>query len=100
MDLHMRLNKIEVEAIKTAFAEVFGDGKVYLFGSRVDDSKRGGDIDLYLCPAVKYDNEHQKKIKFLLKLDEYIGEQKIDVVLAKDKDRLIEQEAIRSGVEL
>lgn len=49
---------------------------------------------------MKYDNEHQKKIKFLLKLDEYIGEQKIDVVLAKDKDRLIEQEAIRSGVEL
>ena len=96
----MRLNKIEVEAIKTAFAEVFGDGKVYLFGSRVDDSKRGGDIDLYLCPAVKYDDEHQRKIKFLVKLDEYIGEQKIDVVMAKDKNWLIEKEALKKGVDL
>ena len=96
----MRLSRIEAETIKEAFTEVFGDGKVYLFGSRVDDSKRGGDIDLYLCPAVKYDDEHQKKIKFLVKLDEYIGEQKIDVVMAKDENRLIEQEALKKGVNL
>jgi hypothetical protein len=36
----------------------------------------------------------------MIKLDEYIGEQKIDVVLAKDKNRLIEQEALKYGVKL
>lgn len=95
----MRLNKIEVEAIKTAFAEVFGDGKVYLFGSRVDDSKRGGDIDLYLALS-EHGDLFEKKIRFLSKIKRRLGEQKIDVIFNQDENRLIEQEAIRSGVEL
>lgn len=96
----MRLTQAEIISIKKAFYETFEDGKIYLFGSRVDDSLRGGDIDLYLVPKVKFDNEKERKIKFLIKLDEYIGEQKIDVIIAKDKNRLIEQEALKYGVEL
>ena len=96
----MRLTKTEITMIKKAFYETFKEGEIYLFGSRVDDSLRGGDIDLYLVPKRKFDNEQQRKIKFLIKLDEYIGEQKIDVIIAKDKNRLIEQEALKYGVEL
>jgi len=96
----MRLTPYEIESIKKAFKETFEDGKIYLFGSRVDDTKRGGDIDLYLVPTKRFDDERKRKIKFLIKLDEYIGEQKLDVVLAKDKNRLIEQEALKYGVEL
>ncbi|CAK0743787.1 Nucleotidyltransferase domain-containing protein [Gammaproteobacteria bacterium] len=96
----MRLTPKEIELIKKAFHEIMGDGRIYLFGSRVDDTKRGGDIDLYLCPRECTDNMHQKKIKFLVKLDEYLGEQKIDVVIARDQTRLIEQEALRTGLEL
>ena len=33
-------------------------------------------------------------------MQEYKAEQKIDAVMAKDKNRLIEQEALRYGVEL
>ena len=74
----MRLNKIEVEAIKTAFAEVFGDGKVYLFGSRVDDTKKGGDIDLLVVSK-----EITKKDLRLLRIDffDHFEEQKLDIVL-------------------
>ena len=96
----MRLTKEEVASINRAFKETFGEGKVYLFGSRVDDTQRGGDIDLYLVPAKKFDDERKRKIRFLIKLDEYIGEQKIDVILAKDRNRLIEREALQNGVEL
>ena len=96
----MRLTENEVVLIKKAFIEIFEEGKIYLFGSRVDDSKRGGDIDLYLVPVKKHNDERDKKIKFLIKLDEYIGEQKIDAILAKDQNRLIEQEALRYGIKL
>lgn len=96
----MRLANNERELIKKAFYETFQDGKIYLFGSRVDDTKRGGDIDLYLCPAQRYENERELRRKFQILLDEYIGEQKIDVIMAKDANRLIEKEALRTGVEL
>lgn len=86
--------------IKKAFLEVFENGEIYLFGSRVDDTKRGGDIDLYLVPKITFDDERKRKIDFLVKLDNYIGEQKIDAVIAKDKSRLIEQVALRDGIQL
>jgi len=94
----MRLTKKEQILIYKAFMESFESGKIYLFGSRVDDDKKGGDIDLYLCPSKKFDDEHKRKLQFLLKLYEDLGEQKIDIVLKKDETRLIEQEAMRSGV--
>jgi predicted nucleotidyltransferase len=96
----MRLTNDEISGIKKAFLEVFGEGKIYLFGSRVDDTKRGGDIDLYLCPAKEYGDIRKQRRDFLVRLDEYIGEQKIDAVLARDQTRLIEQEALRTGIEL
>ena len=95
----MRLNDLERNGIKKAFKDVFKNGEVYLFGSRVDDNKRGGDIDLYIIPQIK-ENLRERKSLFLSKLYEYIGEQKIDIIIAKDKNRLIEQEAIKNGVRL
>lgn len=49
----MRLDISEREALK--FALKGFEGEVYLFGSRLDDTKRGGDIDILLIPqrAVK-----------------------------------------------
>lgn len=95
----MRLPHGYREIIKKYFDELFGDGDIYLFGSRVDDSKKGGDIDLYLAPK---DNSglFEKKIKFLAKVKREIGEQKIDVVFNLDENRLIEKEAKRCGMAL
>lgn len=45
----MRLTPEQIRSIKQVAAEVFGsDAHVYLFGSRVDDQARSGDIDLYI----------------------------------------------------
>ena len=45
----MRLSRKEIETILKVANEIYGKGvKVYLFGSRTDDNKRGGDIDLLL----------------------------------------------------
>jgi predicted nucleotidyltransferase len=85
----MRLKEFEIEAIKKSFDEVFNKGEVILFGSRVDDNKRGGDIDLY----IKAEYDFEKKIKFLAKLKRRIGDRKIDVVFNINSNRLIEKEA-------
>lgn len=42
----MRLSHQEQSAIKGVLSKFDPLGKVYLFGSRVDDHRRGGDIDL------------------------------------------------------
>ena len=95
----MRLSIFEVQSIVDTFHEVFGDGKIYLFGSRVDETKKGGDIDLFI-DVPSCDDEYSKKIEFLTKLERKIGEQKIDVVFKKDDSRPIEQEINKQKVEL
>lgn len=80
----MRLSKFEIEIIKRVATEVWGDKTlIYLFGSRTDDSKKGGDIDLfiYLAEEQKPKTIMLKKAEFLCKLDLLLGEQKIDVLV-------------------
>ena len=94
----MRLTDYEVKMIKQVFLDIFKHGNIYLFGSRVDDEKRGGDIDLYIQTNNK--NILTKKIKFLSKIKQIIGDQKIDIVISRDKTRVIEKEAIANGIQL
>ena len=95
----MRLSDKYISTIKEKFNEVFHAGEIYLFGSRLDDSKKGGDIDLYL-KLINKDNLLDKKLKFLAKIKKDLGEQKIDIVFNEDENRLIEQEAIKWGKKL
>ncbi|PHS56358.1 MAG: hypothetical protein COB17_09505 [Sulfurimonas sp.] len=44
----MRLLKKEVDLLKNKLQLLCNDAKLYLFGSRVDDTKKGGDIDLLI----------------------------------------------------
>ena len=95
----MRLSNKYVEVIKKYFNEFFKNGEIYLFGSRVDDNKKGGDIDLYLV-LDEHKNLFEKKIKFLSRIKKELGEQKIDIVFNIDSNRLIEKEALRWGIKL
>ena len=77
----MRINKQHIQDIKNQAEDVFNkDVKVYLFGSRVDDSKKGGDIDLYIETNIK-EKLFDKKIKMLSGLMKNLGEQKIDLLI-------------------
>ena len=93
----MRLTEFEINAIKQCALAIFGENvQVFLFGSRIDNTKKGGDIDLYI--KTKVGNDFSHKIKFLVALEQQIGEQKVDVVFAEDKNRAIEQQAVSTGV--
>ena len=94
----MRLTADERAEIKQQVSRVFGEGsRVFIFGSRVDDAKKGGDIDLFIEPQ-HVSHEAAQKITLITKLQLVLGDQKIDVVVARDRDRLIEQEARKNGV--
>ncbi|MBI9107247.1 MAG: nucleotidyltransferase domain-containing protein [Spirochaetales bacterium] len=93
----MRLQENEKQAIKESFLKIFSPGKIYLFGSRVDDDEKGGDIDLFIETA-DLDHLREKKIDFLVELKSRIGDQKIDLVISKDESRIIEQEALKEGI--
>ncbi len=93
----MRLSEAERQAILRAIGARDPQADVYLFGSRVDDGARGGDIDLLVL---------SRKIDLMTKLDILgdlhlsLGEQKIDVVVAPDLSRPFTRIAIAEGVHL
>jgi len=80
----MRLTPTQQTAILDCAHRHFGDdAQVWLFGSRVDDHKRGGDIDLWVeCHETDVPVLINQKLHFLVDLQRRIGEQKIDVVLS------------------
>lgn len=97
-----RLNAQEVEGIKAAFLDCFPPGsELYLFGSRADATKKGGDIDLYVeTPLNSADEIVAAKIRFLALLFIKIGEQKVDVVVKFKTDLPIHHVARQEGIRL
>jgi predicted nucleotidyltransferase len=96
----VRLSSEYQAIIKAETLNMFGlNASVFLFGSRMDDSKKGGDIDLFIRTDDK-DRLFEKKLRFLAKLKRKLGEQKIDVVFNEDESRLIEQEIRKWSVQL
>ena len=65
--------------------------QIYLFGSRLDDSKKGGDIDLFI---VSKDIDYEKKLKIRAKLKALL-KKPVDVVYHKDFNREIEIEVLK-----
>jgi len=74
----MRLKYKEIRLLKDTLYKLSASAKLYLFGSRVDDSKKGGDIDLLVV-----DKDLTKKDLRTLRIEFFkkFGEQKIDIVL-------------------
>lgn len=74
----MRLSTQEILLLKNTLKKLSNSAQLYLFGSRVDDSKRGGDIDLIVVDQNLTSKDLRK-----LRIDFYesFGEQKIDILL-------------------
>ena len=79
----MRLDAEELKAIKAAAAYAFGpDAIVRLFGSRADDRRRGGDIDLHIEVDPEVDAWTAKR-RFEDNLFARIESQRVDVIVRK-----------------
>jgi len=80
MSKKVRLSDEEISIIKEIATQVFGkDIKVYIFGSRADLTKRGGDIDIF----IETDKEVSLKdeLNFLSKLEIKGIERKVDLIV-------------------
>ncbi len=100
---NIRLTEEEIKAIKDTAKEIFGnDVRVWLFGSRVNPELKGGDIDIYIeIPAYEDTNVFKKKVKYLVSLEDKIGEQKIDLIVAPyDCKEFYCTEAKKTGVRI
>ena len=99
----MRLRKNQQQAIRKTVREIFGpDAAVYVFGSRVDDSARGGDIDLLIRLESPQVETERKILQLVARLQIRLGDQPIDVLLQYPESTLnsIHLEAQRTGVRL
>lgn len=78
----MRLTCEQINSIKSTAHAVLGDQvRVTLFGSRVDDAKKGGDIDLLFETDHAIANPANAISQLYVALIRSLGDRKIDVLL-------------------
>lgn len=91
----MRLTANEISAIKKCVQEFDPNAKIYLFGSRARDDLKGGDIDLLIMTdKIDLDN----KIKLKLKLYDSLGEQKIDLLIPDEGNKVFVEFVLKGGI--
>jgi len=89
----MRLTEKEVKIIKDIILDVFGESEIRIFGSRLNENKKGGDIDIFVVPKNR-ENLFKKRIKAAAKLENLLFKP-VDVLVHYDFDREIEKEALK-----
>jgi predicted nucleotidyltransferase len=93
----LRLSEFEIDAIKKSIYHLDPGAEIFLFGSRVDDSKKGGDIDLLILSSNLTPSDKIKIKAFLFKV---LEEQKIDITIAADTKKPFVRLALKNGVAL
>jgi predicted nucleotidyltransferase len=100
---NVRLTDNELEKLKSAFKKIFlRCDKLWVFGSRANMQKKGGDIDLFVDTSLDIKDVMQAKLNFAKELFLIFDDRKIDIVVryknAKDQD--IYDQAINTGVQI
>jgi uncharacterized protein len=99
----MRLSNQARQIVRDTAREIFGDNaKVIVFGSRVDDERRGGDLDILVQTDEPVRERRRKTLQLTARLQMRLGDQPIDVLLLDPETILqpIHEEAMRTGVRL
>ena len=97
----MRLTSKQRETILRIVAEIAGpQARTRLFGSRVDDSKRGGDIDLLVQLDAPVEDCLGLELKLGTRLYRAMLERKVDVLLLAPniEKQPIHKVALETGV--
>lgn len=83
----MRLLEHEINTINTVLTNYFGiDSTITLFGSRVDDSSKGGDIDLLIENNMQESEQLKLKLMSISDIQLKLGDRKIDLITHCNSD--------------
>ena len=96
----MRLSKRIISILQENIKKSFGNVNVYLFGSRTDDNKRGGDIDLAIDANISKQEFRKKKSLLLTMLIKIDFDYKIDIVNFNTKDKLLYNEIHKNSIKI
>ena len=79
----MRLSQADRDLIKTTVADRLGSkASVRLFGSRTDESRRGGDIDLFIETPEAVEGRLGLECALAVELERAFDGRRVDVVIA------------------
>jgi predicted nucleotidyltransferase len=79
----MRLTQQQINTIRHVVVDVAGNNaRVTLFGSRIDDTKKGGDIDLLIILTDSVEHPAQLSAKISARLIREFEGRKVDVILS------------------
>jgi len=79
----MRLTPQQVSSIRTAVRQLAGEhARVRLFGSRLDDNARGGDVDLLVELPDPVDNPAMLAAQLSARISRALQGRKVDVLLS------------------
>lgn len=97
----MRLNPAQIEMIRNTSQLVFGDiVRITLFGSRVDDQAKGGDVDLMIEVGGIVDEPALFSARVASRVSRSMNGRRVDVILKASnlKNQPIHEIATRHGV--
>ncbi len=80
----MRLKREQAEFLKQSIQKYLSEPAVYLFGSRVNDHEKGGDIDILVIGEKELTGEQKRELK--IEFYKKFGLQKIDIVSFKEDE--------------
>ena len=96
----MRLSNRIINILQENIKKSFGDVNIYLFGSRTDDNKKGGDIDIAIDTNLSRQDFRKKKSLFLAYLIRIDFSYDIDVVNYNTNDELLYNEIRKNNIKL
>lgn len=82
----MRIKQEQIQLLKKEITSILPDAEIYFFGSRVDDNKKGGDIDILIIASRKLNWKEKSIIRW--RFFEKFGEQKLDIISYSFEDNI------------
>jgi predicted nucleotidyltransferase len=94
----VRVSKYIRHSILSAVDKSFGDCEVVLFGSRVDDEKKGGDFDIAIKSDLSKEEFKRAKIRFFKELLLNDLDLPVDLISYKHANQHFKSEIDHNGI--